>query len=268
MSLEKVFQDIKKSFDSLWQTKKRGNSLEIITPYGTTNNQFVSVFVTMQGAEYIITDGGWINGGVYDNITQNEEASFLKVLYHFQSSLGIKEIVSADGTTYYYLKAINPIDIPSRVFDLASFIQNIVSVSEISFESKAEKETKARFISKANEFLKSFIQADKIKLNCFLNPEKKELKFNALYYSSPTNLKLINYITGSSLSYFANSIFKANTLYEMADDTVYKEYVSDKVSLIGYIPEKIAHYLSHLENHTGSKMVNWSEKEKLQTILN
>jgi hypothetical protein len=273
MSLEKVYQDIKNSFSNLWQTKQRGNSLEIITPYATTSNRFVSVFITKQGSEYVITDGGWINGGVYDNISLNEEASFLKILYHFQSSLGIQEVASNDGITYYYLKATNPIDIPSRVFDLSSFIQSIVSVAEISFESVAEKETKARFFSKANEFLRSFIQSDKIKFSQYLNAERKELRFNAIYYNKTNQLTLINYITGSTQQYFENSIFKTNTLFEMADLSVYKDFVTNKVSLIdtnasGFLPEKVGHYLSHLQNRTGSKMVNWHEKQKLQSILN
>jgi hypothetical protein len=273
MSLEQIFTDIKASFNGLWQTKHRGNSIEIITPYATTNNRFVSVFITQQGSDYVLTDGGWLNSGIYDIFFQNEETSFLKILYHYQSSFDIKETTSNEGTTFYYLKVANPIDIPSKIFDLATFIQSIVSVSEISFESKAEKETKARFISKANEYLKSFLHYDKIKTNVFLQPENKELKFNAIYFSSPKELNLINYITGSSYNYFINSISKSNMLFEMADITKYQSYIKSKISLIdttasGYIPEKFAHYLIHLEKHTGSKVINWSEKEKLQSILN
>jgi hypothetical protein len=273
MNHNDIFEDIKKTFSNLWKTKQRGDSLEIITPYATTNDKFISVFLTKQGTEYIITDGGWINNGIYNNHSQNEESCFLKVLYHYQNSFNIKEVESPDGVMYYYLKVVNPIDIPSRIFDLSSFVQSVVSVSEISFESKIEKESQSRFVSKANEYLKSFIQPKKIKFNRHLNPDKKEIKFNAIYHNTSKDLTLINYITGSSNFYFSNSIFRTNTLFEMADETLYKNHIVNKLSIIdtnakGYVPEKLSHYLFHLEKQTHSKMINWSEKEKLQAILN
>ena len=273
MMLQTIFQEIKNSFGGLWQTKERGQSLEIITPYATTNSKFISVFLSMQGNDFVVSDGGWINGGIYEHTPQNEEGCFLKIFYHYLNAFDIKEIETAEGITYYYLKTSSSIDIPSRVLALSAFVQSVVSASEISFEDKAEKETKERFVSKANEYLKSFIPADKLKLNRFINEQKKEIRFNAIYYKNQSSLTLINYITGSSNSHFANSIFKANTLFEMAEGTIVKNFIHNKISLVdtsaeGYTQEKLAHYLFHLENHTGSKIINWSEKEKLQSILN
>lgn len=271
MNLIEIFDDIKIAFGGLWQTKQRGNSLEIITPYATTNNRFVSVFLSKQGNDYIISDGGWLNSGVYD-VVIGEETCFLKILYHFQNSFEIKQIANSEGITYYYLKITNAIDIPSKLFDLTLFIQNIVSVSEIAFEDKEEKETKERFASVANEYLKSFTDKSKLHLNSFLIPEKKDIKFNAIYNNTPSTLSLINYVTGSSNLYFSNSISKANMLFQMADDSSAKSYIKSKVSIIdtsadGYVSEKLASYLYHLEHHTGSILVNWNEKEKLQSIL-
>lgn len=272
MNLIEIFTDIKNAFGGLWQTKQRGNSLEIITPYATTNNRFVSVFLSKQGDDYVVSDGGWINNGVYE-VTVGEEMCFLKILYHFQNSFDVKQVVSAEGVMYYYLKTANAIDIPSKLFDLTLFIQNIVSVSEIDFENKEEKETKERFVSVANEYLKSFTDKSKLHLNCYLVPEKKDIKFNAIYNNTPSKLSLVNYVTGSSNFYFSNSISKANMLFQMADDSIVKKNISNKISIIdtsaeGYVPEKLASFLYHLEHHTGSILVNWSEKEKLQSILN
>ena len=272
MNLLDIFTDIKNAFGGLWHTKQRGNSLEIITPFATTNNRFISVFLSKQGGDYVISDGGWLSSGIYD-VVLGEEACFLKVLYHFQNSFEIKQIANAEGITYYYLKTANLIDIPSKLFDLTLFIQNIASVSEIAFEEKEEKETKERFVSVANEYLKSFTDKRKLHLNCFLIPEKKDIKFNAIYNNTPSTLSLVNYVTGSSNFYFSNSISKANMLFQMADDSSAKTYINSKVSIIdtsadGYAPEKLASYLYHLEHHTGSVLVSWSEKERLQTILN
>lgn len=123
MKLTDIFIDIKTAFGGLWQTKERGNSLEIITPYATTNNRFVSVFISKQGDEYVVSDGGWLHSGVYD-VSINEEPCFLKVFFHYQNSFDIKQITSPEGTEYFYLKTSNPIDIPSKLFDLCLFIQN------------------------------------------------------------------------------------------------------------------------------------------------
>lgn len=272
MNLLEIFTEIKNAFGGLWQTKQRGSSLEIITPYATTNNKFVSVFLSKQGDDYIVSDGGWLNSGVYE-VAVGEETYFLKILYHFQNSFEIKQIANAEGITYYYLKTANAIDIPSKLFDLTLFIQNIVSVSEIAFDDKQEKETKERFVSVANEYLKSFTDKSKLHLNSFLIPEKKDIKFNAIYNNTPSTLSLVNYVTGSSNFYFSNSISKANMLFQMAEDSSAKTFIKSKVSIIdtsadGYVPEKLASYLYHLEHHTGSLLVNWSEKERLQSILN
>lgn len=272
MNLLDIFTDIKNAFGGLWQTKQRGNSLEIITPYATTNNRFVSVFLSKQGNDFVISDGGWLNSGVYE-VAIGEETCFLKILYHFQNSFEIKQIVNAEGLTYYYLKTTNAIDIPAKLFDLTLFIQNIVSVSEIAFEDKEEKETKERFVSIANEYLKSFADKDKLKLNQFLIPEKKDIKFNAIYNNTPSTLSLINYVTGSSPYHFNGSISKTSTNFQMAEDSSAKTFIKSKVSIIdtsadGFVPDKLASYLYHLEHHTGSLLVNWSEKERLQSILN
>ncbi len=272
MIFENIYTDITKAFGNLWKTKQRGNSLEIITPYATTNNRFISVFLTQQGSDYVITDGGWLKSGIYD-VMFSEENCFLKVYFHFLNALEIKEVLGKNKQTYYYLKTENAIDIPSKVFDLAMFIQNMVSVCEIEFSDKKETETNERFQSKVNEYLKQSLDIEKLNLNAFLDPNKKELKFNAIFNNTPSTFSLINYITGSSNHYYTNSISKANMLFEMADNTDYKSCIKQKISIIdteadGYNEAKIASYLYHLEHHTKSKLVNWFEREKLMIILN
>lgn len=273
MTLNDIFNDVRSSFNGIWQTKERGNSLEIITPYATTNNRFISVFLTIQGKDFIISDGGWINSGVYDLFPQNEEPSFLKVFFHYQSAFSILETESGDGLIYYYLKASNAVDVPSKIFDLALFLQNIVSLSEINFESKLEKETRLVFISRANDFLRSFVDSDRIKFNRYLDPQRKEVRFNAIYNNSQNKLTLVNYITGSTTAYFSSSIFRTNQLYEMAEESTYKDFISDKITVIdntagGFVPTKISNFLYHLETHTATKIINWSERERLQMLLN
>jgi hypothetical protein len=273
MNLLNIFEDVKNSFFGIWQYRERGNTLEIITPYATTNNRFISVFLTKQGDKYIVSDGGWVSSGVYD-IKIKDDTCFLKIFYHFKNSYNVEEISSKDGIIYYYNKSVNIIDIPSKIFDLSLFIQNIVSVSEIEFENKEEKNVRELFTSKANDYIKSIVtNLDKIKFNRYLDPHKREVKFNAIYYINDSKVSLLNYVTGSSFSYFSNSIFKANQLYEMAEDTAYKNCISSKITVVdtdadGYIPNKISPYLYHLINHTESEIVEWNSREKLNYLLN
>ncbi len=98
MNLLEIYNDIKNAFGGLWQTKQRGSSLEIITPYATTNNKFVSVFLSKQGNDYVISDGGWLNSGVYE-VSANEEDCFLKIQQHFEYSLDIKHVQNTEGVT-------------------------------------------------------------------------------------------------------------------------------------------------------------------------
>ena len=276
MEQDKILADLRGNFSGIWQTKQRGASLEIITPYTTTNNRFVSVFLTKREDRYIISDGGWVNNAIYDNDIFNDEGCFNKIRLHYIDAFDIKETVvngkDSNQVSYYYVYTKSLIDIPSRVLDLATFIQNIVSTSLIEFVDKEEKETKKRFVTSANEYIKTIVSKDKIKFNTFLNPEKKELKFNALFYYNSNEIALINYITGSSLSYFSNSIFKSNTLFEMADESLYKKYVRKKITILdtnakGYIPIKIAHYLNHLHKQTNAINLEWSKREQLTKML-
>lgn len=270
MSLLDIFTSIKSDFDGLWQTKQRGKTLEIITPYSSTNNKFISVFLTRQRDEYVISDGGWLDNGVYET-TVNDEMCFLKILNHYQDSFNIKQVTNAD-IIYYYIKTKNEIDISSKLLDLALFIQSIVSVSAINFEDKVEKENKERFNSVVNKYLKSFIN-DKLQINQYLTPDKRDIKFNAIYNNTSSNMSLINYVTGSTNNNFANSISKANMLFQMAEDSHAKPFISNKLAIVdnnadGFNQNKIGGYLYHLEHHTGSTIINWSERERLKIILN
>ena len=46
--------------------RMRGDTLEVITPFATTNDKFVSVFISERKNGYVVTDGGWITNGIYD----------------------------------------------------------------------------------------------------------------------------------------------------------------------------------------------------------
>jgi len=268
-----IFSDIKNSFGSLWKIKERGNTLEIITPFATTNDKFVSVFLTMSENSFVISDGGWVHNGLYIDTEFPDDSNFKKVLYHYQNTFNISETKNRAGVLYYYLKVDDKIDIPSAVFDISTFIQSIISTSEVNFEDIKERELKKRFDTNANNFIKSLIPKDKFKMNAFLNPDKKDLKFNVIYTPKKDAIILLNYITGSNLNHFSSSIFKTNALFEMAHDTLISKFITSEIALIdntaeGFIQDRIAHYISHLERLKNTKSIYWSERENLKSLLN
>lgn len=268
-----IFNRIKDAFGGLWATKQRGNTMEIITPFATTNNKFVSVFLSYIAKEYVITDGGWVSNGLYLEEGLPEDSNFRKALFHFQNSFGVSEVTNRTGALYYYLKVDNEIDIPSAVFDLSTFIQNVISIAEVNFEDKKEKDLKKRFNALANDYIGSIIPKGKLKFNAYLNPDKKDLRFNIIYNISRHQIYLVNYITGSTNSHFTSSIFKTNTLFEMADQSLLGGNIGKKISLIdntaeGFDQERLAHFLLHINRFDNSKQVNWSSREELKALLN
>lgn len=268
MIFEEIYNDIVDSFNSLWKFKIRGNSLEIITPFATTNHSFVSVFLTMQDENYIISDGGWIDTGIYENQFNLEEESFKRIIFHYQYSLNILETKNNAGVSYFYKKTNKVQSIPSLVFDLSHFVSTIVSASYVQFTDIEERESKEKFKSLANQYIGTYNQ-DNIKFNEALG-EDKSIKFNAVVQKSSSNIILINYITGSTISYYNSSISKTNMLFELADISSMSPFISNKISLIddealGYNETKINTFLHHLQGK--STLCKWSEKEQIAYLI-
>lgn len=271
-NLAKIFSEVQSAFGNLWKSKMRGNSLEIITPFATTSHKFISVFISIQGADFIISDGGWINLGIYENTFNLDEDGFRKTVFHYQNAYNINETKDKSSTTFFYKKTNKEKSIPSLVFDIANFISSVVSTSEIEFTELTEKENKERFKSTANDYFLSFIPREKLDFKGYLDQQRK-IKLNVIIKKSTTQLILVNYITGSSNYHFANSIFRTTMFFELAIKSEMSSYVTRKISLIensaiGYNPLALSTYLNHLETSTGSELVNWSERNNLIQMLN
>jgi hypothetical protein len=271
ITVETLYDDIVSTFGNLWSFKKRGKSIEIITPFATTNHRFISVFLTIQGDEYVISDGGWIYQDIYDNNFSLDEDCYRKIILYYKDVFKIKETVNTSKTTYFYKKTNNPISVASIVFDLSNFVSTIVSLSFVEYTEKEEKDAKERFNKKANTYLSSLVDSKKIKFNSQID-ETVKIKFNAIVTLNNTEIILLNYITGSTDYYFNHSISKANMLFEMAMKTTYSSHIRKKISLVdtetdGYVPNKVNQYLKHLSDNTNSIEVNWNQRERLPQLI-
>lgn len=270
MNLTDIYEDIRSSFGKLWSFKMRGKSLEVITPFATTSHTFVSVFITRRDDELVVTDGGWIGEGVYEVPFDRDDEYFSKIILHYQYNFDIKETRDAANRPFFYKKTKSAKAVPSILFDLANFITAVVSTAAIEFEDKTEKETKTRFGKQVNDYLSTVFDKDKLVLGGSLD-NSGQIKVNAIYRKTPSRIALINYITGSSIYYFNNSVTKANFVFELAEKTEINRFVDKRICLlddysVGYVPNKVHTYLKHLETNTNSKLIPWSRKELIQEI--
>jgi len=145
------------SFGKLWKVKERGESLEIITPFATTSQKFVSLFLTQKGKEFIVSDGSWIWEGLYGNTFDRDINCFERVFSHYVNAFTINEVKNLNGGTVFYKKTDKIISVPSLVFDMANFVSTIVSLTQVEYSDK-ETETEHSFAKTARIYL------EKIKL--------------------------------------------------------------------------------------------------------
>jgi hypothetical protein len=270
MNMDGIFQDVKNSFCSLWAFKVRGNTLEVITPYSTTNLKFISVFVTLQQGQYIVTDGGWLNSSEYQVHIDYDDDIFMRIFNHYESTYNIKKLEQLKGI--YYFKSTDRADlIPNLVYDLANFLSSIISTSQIQFVDQKEKEDKETFGKIADSFISGIINKEKLKFRKELGEEYKNVRFNAIV-SNGNRLKLVKYITGSTLPYFLSSLTKATVDFEITNNSPFNPFIDSRVALIndsapGFKSDKLFRYIETLEEHTKMPNIRWSEREKLGELL-
>src|ERR1043166_5283425 len=152
MDFESIFKTVKDSFCSLWSFKIRGETLELITPYSTTNFKFISIFVTEKNGRFIATDGGWLLNGEYDtDISLNDEYfrrifDYYSVLYDLQST--------EQGETTLYYKTCSKLELlPNLVHDLSVFLSAAINASLLEVGEIKEIIEKERFNREVDTYL-------------------------------------------------------------------------------------------------------------------
>lgn len=271
MIAESIFEYVKESFCSLWTIKFHGKTIEIITPFSTTNFKFISVFVTERGEQVIVTDGGWLCGGEYETSLDFEDEVFLKIFNHFENLYEIKTTQRSDGLNYYF-KTTNKFElIPNLVNDLCSFLSTIISTSQIQFHDEEENKERENFRKLADSFISGFVNKENLKFRRELSPDYKNVRFNAII-TKGNRINLVKYITGSTPNHFINSLTKATVDFEIANNSPFIEYIDHRIAFInniapGFDSNKIFRYIQTLEDHTQIPSVLWTEKEKLEALV-
>ncbi len=267
MIFENIYNDVINSFGSLWNFKERGNSLEIITPFATTSHKFISVFITKQGEDFIVSDGGWIADGGYSNTFDRNIDCYAKIILHYIDNFDVRETNNLTGAPYFYKKIGKQIAVPSLIFDMANFISSLVSLSGVEYEK--EKKSIDLFSKSANDYLSNTFVGN-IDIGEFLDKTTKHVKPNAIIKKGGGKVLVLNYITGSTVDYFRTSIAKSTVIFELAEKSILNTmgmvekniaFVDDKSP--GFVPSKVSVWLDNLTEKPHTKRVDWTKKEEL-----
>jgi len=264
--LLEIFNTVKSDFCGLTTYKIRNNSIEIITPFSTLNNKFISVFVKEFKEQIIVSDGGWIDLNYYEvNINDESESIIERVTSYYQQNYQIRTTIDKVGTIFYYKSCKNKEEISSAVFDLSNYILGVVNALGIQYKDEKEEKEKETFRQEANSFLLANYN-DNIKLRQALD-DFTNIKFNAIITNN-SEINLITYVTGSTPYYFENALSKTIVSFEISEKSKYNSYIKERISIIndsanGYQPEKSRSILNLLSEKTSREPVKWSEKERI-----
>lgn len=268
--MDDIIKYIIDSYNSLWKIKKYRKTIEVITPVATTNNFFVSVFLTQRGDEYIVTDGGWIDSGVYECEMGFEDIYFYKLFQYYLEDYEIQQL-EAQGHIYYYKKIEDVRLIPNLVYDLSNFINAVVSASFISFEEKKEKEYIGRFKRNANNFIKSLVSEKNLKTNTYIHESISGIKFNAVVFKQ-NKMTLINYVTGSNDTNFILSLGRSNLSYDAVENNPINSLITNKITLLDdstktYTSHRVQPLLNTVEHKVGRLCMRWSGRKDLEKLI-
>lgn len=266
--MKNIFFDIVESFSSLWKMKMHGETMEIITPCATSNNYFISLFLSKRDDEFVVSDGGWIKSGMYD-CELPEDPYFQKLMNFYIEECGIK-VVPAKNTIFYYKKTKDVRLIPNIIFDLSEFASAVASASFIKFQTEKEINTQKRFSTKAIEYLREEGHFDDILINKPISEDLSSVKFNAIIKKGDKQ-SLINMVTGTDDNYFINSLGKSIMKYDVLEESNCNNLVDRKITLVdtsvrSFNSPKVQPYLSIISGKNGREMIRWDQKEILKSI--
>lgn len=267
--MDRAFEIIKTAFQSLWQFKDYGNTLEIVTPVATVNDMFVSVFITRRNNDYIATDGGWIDSGMYECDVDWKANIFKKIGVFYLEKFEILK-TEAKGRTFYYKRVENIDLLPNIVFDMSNFINAIVSSSNIKFTADREEIT---FRKNVRGFMNREFGYERFEYDKPLS-EGMQIKFNAIDRNKD-GVNLINFVSGSNSSYYANSLCRSNTNFQMICPLHERYNVLRTVTLLDDTKPSVINspqvqtYYNYLLNSRTDKnrVVLWSQKDELAKAI-
>lgn len=267
--MEEIYELVKTAYQSLWKIKKHGNTIELITPMVTTNDMFISVFVTRRGDDYVVTDGGWLMAGVYECELNLQGKVYSRVFDYYYKSFGVLE--TSHRQRIFYYKKITRIELlPNLVFDMSNFISSVVSSACIQYSADKVDKT---FKRKARLFLERTFEEGSFEYDKSIN-EEFGIRFNAISHFDG-QLQLFNFVSGSSSNYYANALCRSMTNFEMISSLREKLRINKTITLVDDSQKKVMQspqvitYLRHMYDRQDSsnRVIPWECANQMKEVI-
>ena len=265
--MDRLFNSIVESYNSLWHIRALGESLEIVTPMVTTNENFVSVFVTKRGEYYIVTDGGWISAGYYDCDINVLGSAYYKLFQYYLENYHIQQ-TEGHGRTMYYKKVREESMVVNCVFELSNFISSVVSGTNIQFVADKKEQ---RFRKTVRDYLITEFEEGSFIFKRKLIPDSA-IEYGAISHFSG-HLQLLNIVTGSNIGYYRDSLCRSNFYFEAAQRYADRFRINKTIALLDDTTPSVYNSLPvreliNLSKERGcSTLLPWSEKSNLAKLL-
>ncbi|WP_375434525.1 hypothetical protein [uncultured Hymenobacter sp.] len=253
----------------MWDFKFRGATLEIITPFSTTSNKFVSVFLTERSSDFIVTDGGYLHLAEYvENENVQQSRCYNQALSHYEAHYKVQRVLDRYDKLIFYIKTSNRALVTSLIHDMASFITGIVNAQQMTLEVDQEAVTRERFAKNAGSFLLEVFPGREIKWGQKLR-RGDNITFSAGIYRG-SNISLVQFITGSNTYHFASSMAKATVNFLAVRGSALEPSVRHKLSLIdtnanGYRDGGNTSVINLLRG--ASEIVPWEERSSIVELV-
>jgi hypothetical protein len=273
---ESVIPILKADFSALWKCQQRGSSIEVITPFSTTTDKFISVFVARRDGELLISDAGWLRNenNLYEILDEPEEIEFEAALKHFSEKFGIQSFRGPDGRLFYFKRVLGEELFSAAVYDVSNFLACVVNWASLPRRASVEAEHRKTFHRKAHEFIKSALTPS-VNANFSFKVGHRleglpEARFNlAVIYTN--RLSLVSYVTGSTDTRFSTDFKKAIVNFELTKSSRFANLIKSRVAFIndeadGFNPAKNVELYNLLGSHSG-RAVRWSQRDGLAEML-
>lgn len=268
MEHKNTFEIIKKEFCSIFSFKTHGDTLEVITPFATITDKFISVFVTERNGKIIVADGGWIEENIYEHPLLGDDKEILEIvvdqyLHHFAI---LTTIVKGRGKVYY--KSTTKFELlPACVFDLANFIVSTVNANALDYKTKHEKEERDKFRTETNNYLK-LVFKDDFKANQEIS---QGIKYNGVI-TRHNKLHLLEYVTGHTPYYFDRDLYRVIVNFQLVESLFIHSHVANKIAIFndksaGYEQGVSPIIVEHLSKFTTRDFITRSNIDIIKDII-
>ena len=208
-----------------------------------------------------ITDGGWLWDNHYVDLVENPTNENLA--QGFAGTYDLQTITHGNRV-FYYRNVTDKRMLSSAVFDVASFVSAMAST--VFSSSLIDHREIRTFSRKVDTAMKGIFGSD---LRLHWKTEKVPIPFSAMVCHG-SRVRLFQYITGSSNSYFRDSTCKTAVQFEMARKSPINDHIDALIPIVddsakGYSDNNKTLLNGCLSDKSNS-ILEWSQRGVLQDL--